>query len=59
MGKILYGEELQKFIIENKVDCISIILTIDDTTKKAYYVIDGIKKISIDYEYAKQYFDNN
>ncbi len=59
MGKILYGEELQKFIEENKLECVSIILSIDDTTKTAYYIIDGLKKISIDYEYAKQYFNTN
>lgn len=58
MGRILYGDELQKFIKDHQLECTSIIITIDDEKKTASYIIDGKKKIRVDYDQAKQYFNN-
>jgi hypothetical protein len=58
MGKILYGNELKNFISEYKLDCTSIILTIDDKRKEASYIIDGKKKIKGNYEQIRKYFQN-
>lgn len=52
---ILRDEKLKKFIKQNKLECDSIIISLNDTNKEAYYIIDGTKKIEANYELMKKY----
>lgn len=52
---ILRDKKLKKFIEEYKLECDSIIISVDDTKKEAHYTIDGIKKIESNYEIIKKY----
>ena len=57
VNRILDKNELEQFIKENKIDCYSIIIKIDETTKEASYVIDGEKIIPLKYEDAIKYLN--
>ena len=52
---ILRDNKLHDFINDNKLDCNSIILSIDEDKKEAYYIIDGSKKVECNYEIIKKY----
>ena len=55
-SKILRDLQLELFKQELHTNSDSIILTINDEKKNAYYVLNGIEKHSIDYWYAVLYF---
>lgn len=55
-SRILKDYQLQCFKRDIKVNSDSIILTVNDEKKNAYYVLDGSKKHRIDYWYAVLYF---
>lgn len=55
-SRILKDYQLQCFKRDMKVNSDSIILTIINEKKNAYYVLDGSEKHNIDYWYAVLYF---
>lgn len=57
MNRILDKSELEKFVQENKIECYSIIIKIDEHSKEASYVIDGEKIIPLNYEDAIKYLN--
>lgn len=57
MNKILNKQELEEFIKENKIECYSIIIKLDEEKQKAFYIVDGKKMIETNYNEAKKYFE--
>ncbi|MBQ7140005.1 MAG: hypothetical protein IJO32_00705 [Bacilli bacterium] len=55
-SRILKDYQLECFQRDLQIKNDSVILTVNDEKKNAYYVLDGLEKHEIDYWYAIFYF---
>lgn len=55
-SRILKDYQLECFQRKFNLNNDNVILYVDDEKKNAYYVLDGLDRFDIDYEYAIFYF---